>query len=165
MWYRIFVLMLALLFAGFVSAQEDDPGEEDPGEEASSLYESTDYKELLLASSNYIDIIEDRIFEKNKSDMYYDIQYICVFPLKGPNIDQRRGLCFLYDDDLKEILEQTQWKNRFNDAEYRNMNEMLELRMFHGFVFNMLGMEIQNLDEGELFKNKMIEFEHHLWCF
>ncbi len=170
---RVFLINIFFCFSLLVSAQLEtdiESAEEEDTENTSEQLTTaasgnTDYFELLLASSNYIDIIEDRIFDKNKSDMYYDIQYICIYPLKGSNVDQRRGLCFLYDDDLKEILEQTEWKNRFNDAEYRNMNEMLELRFFHGFVFNMMGIEIQNLDEGQLFKDKMIEFEHHLWSF
>lgn len=32
----------------------------------------------ILRYEKYLGIIEDRIFDKNKSDMYYDIQYICL---------------------------------------------------------------------------------------
>jgi len=145
-------------------------GGEDDGDTQVDAKALEERKKLLLFSSNYIDIIEDRIFEKNKSDMFYDIQYICLVPLGrdddgnafNPNEEK---LCFAYDDELKAIFEETQYKNRANDAEYRNLNEILENRQFHGFVTSMHGMTGQNLDEMELFKTKMIEFEHHLWCF
>ena len=140
---------------------DEGDGSGDPGEEADAGAFQQKLNAMKDFCNKYIDLVEDRIFEKNKSDMYYDIQYICVTPENEAN-PKGTGLCFAWDD-VKEILDETQWKNRFNDAEHRTAREIFELRLFHCFSFNITGYNGNDLNEYELFKQKMIEFEHHLW--
>ncbi|MEN3041073.1 MAG: hypothetical protein ABDH66_06010 [Bacteroidia bacterium] len=112
-----------------------------------------------------IRVIEDRIFDKNRSDMYYDIQYICLVQVdpKGALADED-AVCFRYKD-VMDVMDDTQWRNRANDAEDRSMREIIELRRFYGYVTVVSGEESRTLDEAELRRQQMIEFEHHLWTF
>lgn len=110
-------------------------------------------------------IIEDRIFDKNRSDMYYDMQYLCLVQVdpKGALADED-AVCFRYKD-VMDVMDDTQWRNRANDAEDRSMREIIELRRFYGYVTVVSGDESRTLNEAELRRQQMIEFEHHLWTF
>ncbi|MDW8134993.1 MAG: hypothetical protein RMJ66_08025 [Bacteroidia bacterium] len=112
-----------------------------------------------------IQLIEDRIFDKNRSDMYYDIQYLCLIQVdpKGALPDET-AVCFRYKD-VMDVMDDTQWRNRANDAEDRSMREIIELRRFNGYVTILSGEESRTLNEAELRRQQMIEFEHHLWTF
>lgn len=121
--------------------------------------------QLIAPLETVLEIIEDRIFDKNRSDMYYDIQYIrLVWIDPSGAVPDKNVICFNYKD-VMGCLEDTQWKNRFNDAEYRNMREIVELRLFHSYVVNVSGWEPNNLQQSDLRKNQMVEYEHHLWCY
>ncbi|MCX7605678.1 MAG: hypothetical protein N2170_00225 [Bacteroidia bacterium] len=110
-------------------------------------------------------IIEDRIFDKNRSDMYYDMQYICLVQVdpKGALADED-AVCFRYKD-VMDVMDDSQWRNRANDAEDRSLREIIELRRFYGYVTVVSGEESRTLNEAELRRQQMIEFEHHLWTF
>ncbi len=117
----------------------------------------------LLRYEKFIGIIEDRIFDKNKSDMYYDIQYICLIDYDEQLGRYETQVCFSYKD-VMDILDDTQWKNRNNDAEYRSMREILELRLFKSVLTELSGEEL-DLKLSEKRNNQMVEFEHYLWEF
>ncbi len=112
-----------------------------------------------------IQLIEDRIFDKNRSDMYYDIQYICLIQVdpKGALPDEP-AVCFRYKD-VMDVMDDTQWRNRANDAEDRSMRETIELRRFNSYVTVVSGEESRTLNEAELRRQQIIEFEHHLWTY
>ncbi len=112
-----------------------------------------------------IRLIEDRIFDKNRSDMYYDMQYICLVLVdpKGA-IPEEDRICFRYID-VMDVLDDTQWRNRANDAQDRSLREIIELRRFRGYVTVVSGEEVRTLDEAELRRTQMVEFEHNLWTF
>lgn len=112
-----------------------------------------------------IRVIEDRIFDKNRSDMYYDMQYICLVLVdpKGALAEEDK-ICFRYKD-VMDVLDDTQWRNRANDAQDRSLREIIELRRFRGYVTVVSGDEVRTLDEAELRRTQMVEFEHNLWTF
>ncbi|GIV23935.1 MAG: hypothetical protein N3A68_05315 [Bacteroidia bacterium] len=112
-----------------------------------------------------IQIVEDRIFDKNRSDMYYDMQYLCLIQVdpKGALPDEP-AVCFRYKD-VMDVMDDTQWRNRSNDAEDRSMREIIELRRFNGYVTIVSGEESRTLNEAERRRQQMIEFEHNLWTF
>ncbi|MGQ9863241.1 MAG: hypothetical protein ACUVRD_01985 [Bacteroidia bacterium] len=148
--------------------EEDDFGtamDEAPATDAPSSSAAAKRDPLYKYVSTKFRIIEDRIFDKNKSDMYYDIQYICLVYVdpKGAQPDEDI-VCFRYKD-VMDVLDDTQWRNRYNDAEDRSMREIIELRRFQGFVTVLSGETIMSLNEAELRRQQMIEFEHHLWTF
>lgn len=112
-----------------------------------------------------IEFIEDRIFDKNRSDMVYDIQYIrIVWVDVAETLPDKNFIVFKYSDVL-QTLEDTQWKNKYNDAEYRNLREVFELRMFNSVIFNVSGRGVRSLPEADFRRNQLVEFEHNLWSY
>jgi len=137
------------------SQQEEDPGV------GSAYNEMPD----LIPFSRVIHFVEDRIFDKNRSDMVYDIQFIEVVWVDPNDQLPSRRLCTFRYKDVMDALEQTQWKNRFNDAEYRNLREVFEARMFHSYIIDISGQGITSLEEAEYRRHQLVEFEHHLWSY
>lgn len=123
-------------------------------------------RELYAGLRFILELVEDRVFDKNKSDMYYDIHYLRliwvdpegIYPYDVPLV------AFKFEDVIP-VLEQTQWKNWYNDAEYRSMLEIFQLRLFHGFIVDVSGNQSRSVDEAEKRRQVLIEFEHHLWEF
>jgi hypothetical protein len=118
----------------------------------------------LFGTDTYFEIIEDRIFDKAKSDMYYDKLYIRIFSV-NEGIEGKEDvpiLAFRFDD-VREILSQTQWKNPHNDAEMRNCLEMLDGRMFRCTVMNVAGETMESILLADKRRAQMVEFEHNLW--
>jgi hypothetical protein len=110
-------------------------------------------------------IVEDRIFDKNTSTMIYRMDYIqIIWTDPGETLPEKVLACFRIAD-AAEVLEKTQWKNRFNDAEYRSVKEALDLRIFNSYVLNVSGYGSKSLEEAEMRRNQLVEYEHHLWSF
>lgn len=119
----------------------------------------------FAALETVVEFIEHRIFDKNRSEQMRDIQYIrLVWVDPGETLPDQNFICLKYDDVL-ETLEDTQWKNRFNDAESRNMREIFELGLYHAFITNISGRGVRSLEESEYRRNQLLDFEHHLWSF
>lgn len=114
--------------------------------------------------TQFFDVIEDRIFDKNKSQLYYDLHYIILY-VKGANGVDAPIVAFRYDDVAEVILNKCMWKNRFNDAEYKTLKEVFEFRLFGNYVLNVSGSEPKTPYEAEKRRLQMIEFEHNLWEF
>lgn len=112
-----------------------------------------------------VEFIEGRIFDKNRSAIVHDIQYIrLVWVDPGESLPDKNTVCFKFSEVL-ETLEQTQWTNKFNDAEHRNMREVFEERIFNGFVTSVSGKGVRTLEEADFRRNQMLDFEHHLWSY
>lgn len=113
-----------------------------------------------------IELIEDRIFDKKRSDMYYDVQFIrLVWVDPGAVAPDNNFIAFKYTDVMAQ-LDDTQWKNLHNDQEYRSMREVIELRMYHGVITDVSGRsDVQSLDLAEYRRNQMVEYEHNLWHY
>lgn len=116
---------------------------------------------------NYIMFIEDRIFDKNRSDMVYDIQYIQLYYVDPGGVLRDRAICTFKYKEVMDLLDNTQWKNKFNDAEYRSMREIFELRLFNSYIVNVSNINygVQSLEEAEYRKQQLVEYEHHLWSY
>jgi hypothetical protein len=116
---------------------------------------------------NFLLFVEDRIFDKNKSVMVYDIQYIQLWYQDPGGVLRDRAICTFKYKDVMEALETTQWKNKFNDAEYRNLREIFELRLFNSYIINVSNIHygVQTLEEAEYRKQQLINFEHELWSY
>ncbi|MBK9449203.1 MAG: hypothetical protein IPN95_07270 [Bacteroidetes bacterium] len=138
-------------------------GDSDPAAGAAGGAVEGDFS--YAAFESVLEFIEDRIFDKNRSDMVYDIQFLrLVWVDPGETLPDKNFVCFRYADIL-ETLEDTQWKNKFNDAEYRNMREIFELRLFSSYIINVSGRGVRTLEESDFRRNQLVEFEHHLWCY
>lgn len=112
-----------------------------------------------------IQFVEDRIFDKVRSDMIYDIQHLELIWTDPGGVLPERKLCTFQYDEVLGALEKAQWKNRFNDAEVRTLREIFDLRLFHSYIINVGGQGVRTKEEAEYRRQKLVEFEHHLWSY
>jgi hypothetical protein len=136
-----------------------------PGTAGAPAVEPANDMPDMLPFIRVLQFVEDRIFDKNRSDMVYDIQFLEVIWVDPNETLPEERMCTFRYQDVVEALEATQWKNRYNDAEYKNMREIFELRMFHSYVIEISGVGINSLDEAEYRRQQLVEFEHHLWSY
>jgi hypothetical protein len=119
----------------------------------------------LAPFETVLEFIENRIYDKNRSDLVNEIQYIrMVWVDPGEVLPDDNFICLKFSDVL-ETLEATQWKNAFNDAEDRNMREIFEERIFNSIVLNVSGRGSRTLNDAEFQRNKLVDFEHHLYSY
>ncbi len=136
-----------------------------------------------------ITIIEDVIFDKRRSRLYYDIQSIGILAQKSGSTDIN-PIAFIQYKDFYNLVEKTAhskdwkerekvlWRNRYNPAENRTFTDAFKLRLFHGVidkVENPDDRSIQQIYErngrsyGESVfarweeEMRMMEKEHNLW--
>ncbi len=116
---------------------------------------------------NYLLFVEDRIFDKNKSDMVYDIQYIQLYFVDPGGVLRDRAICTFKYNEVMDLLDITQWKNKYNDAEIRTAREIFELRLFNSYIVNVSNVNfgVSSLEEAQYRKEQLVEFEHHLWSY
>ncbi|GAB4404183.1 MAG: hypothetical protein OHK0039_04230 [Bacteroidia bacterium] len=152
--------------------EDEDFGTEDYADETTGGFDDLGggvdvdgYRFDTAPFESVIQFVENRIFDKTRSDMVYDIEFIeIIWTDPGEALPEKRFCTFRYKDVLK-TLDQTQWKNRFNDAEYKTMREIFELRLFHSYMIDVSGDLIRALPDAEDRRQKLVEFEHHLWCY
>jgi Gliding motility associated protein GldN len=122
--------------------------------------------EIALAPlESVLEIIENRIFDKNRSAEIYDMQYIrIVWVDPGETLPDKNFICFKYSD-IVETLEATRWANRHNDAEDRNLREIFEERIYNGYVLNVRDSYARTKEQSAFRAQQLVEFEHHLWQF
>jgi hypothetical protein len=119
----------------------------------------------LAPFETVLEFIENRIYDKNRSDLVNEIQYIrMVWVDPGEVLPDDNFICLKFSDVL-ETLEATQWKNAFNDAEDRNMREIFEERIFNSIVLNVSGHGSRTLNDAEFQRNKLVDFEHNLYSY
>ena len=149
----------------------DDPFAEDPfGDDSftDSAFSEPAASEIIqdfTSLETVIEFVEDRIFDQVRSDMVYDIQYIQLVWTDLGGMLPEQNLCVFRYDEIISVLEKAQWKNRFNDAEMRTLREVFDFRLFHSFIINVGGQGVSRLAEAEERRQKLVEFEHHLWSY
>lgn len=137
----------------------DDLGEEGEGaEEDLGEFDTGPFE-------NVIQFVEDVIFDKTRSEIVHNIEFIEIIWTDPGETLPDKSLCVFRYEDILGTLENTQWKNRFNDAEYRTLKEIFDLRLFHSFIIEVSGVGVTNLDEAEVRRQQLTEFEHHLWSY
>ena len=134
--------------------------------------------EYLADEIYQMTLVEDVIFDKRRSRLYYD-----MLAIKLEAFDQNTSTfkligCFRYKDLEKMFRnhpDEAIWFNRYNTAENKNYADAFLLRLFHGtidMVENPDGNRIadiypNNYKEGvwatEWEEMKMMEQEHNLW--
>jgi hypothetical protein len=117
------------------------------------------------AYEEVIHLVEDWIFDKNTSNMVKKIDFFEIIWVDPSGILPDKVLARFKYADVRDQLDQTMWKNRFNDAEIRSLREIFELRIFNGILINVGGEGVMTLQEADRRKQEMIEFEHHLWNY
>lgn len=119
----------------------------------------------LAPYEEVVHLVEDWIFNKNRASMQQNIDFFEVIWSDPSGMLPEKVLARFMWKDVKDILERSQWKNRFNDAEVRSLREVFELRIFRGYPISVGGVPIRSLSEAQKRELEMIEFEHHLWSY
>jgi hypothetical protein len=119
----------------------------------------------ILSYEESLHIVEDWVFDKNRSMMEQKIDYFEVIWTDPMGVLPEKVLARFLWKDVESRLDNAQWKGRFNDAENRSIAEAIKLRMFHAYPISVGGVPISSLDEAERRRMEMIEFEHHLWSY
>lgn len=144
---------------------EDEETDADPYFDNSAGMSGNDEEIILAPLESVLEFVSNRIFDKNRSDVVNDIQYIrLVWVDPAETLPDQNFVCIKYSDAL-EVLENTQWKNVHNDAEYRNMREIFELQLMNKFVTNVSGRGVRTLPESAHRTDQLTEFEHNVWSY
>lgn len=134
-------------------------------------------------------LIEDVIFDKRRSRLYYDIQSIGLLAQR-PGETNYSPIAFINYKDFYSLVEKTShskdwkerekvlWRNRYNPSENRTFTDAFKLRLFHGVIEKVENPDdrtIQQIYEGNgrsygesVFARweeemRMMEKEHNLW--
>lgn len=112
-----------------------------------------------------IQFVEDRLFDKNRSEMVYHIDYFqIIWSDPGETLPEKYLVNFRYKD-VMDLMDEAIWVNRFNDAEQRTLKEIFDLRLFNSYIINVSGHGVRSLPEAELRRQALVEYEHHLWHY
>jgi gliding motility associated protien GldN len=130
-----------------------------------------------------IKIVEDVIFDKRRSRLYYDIQAVSM-EVFDPNLSFWKPLGWVRYKDLEKVFrnhpKEAVWFNRQNTAENKNFADAFLLRLFKGVIY-----KIENPDDftiEDIYRNNsrpyyesvwarewsemmLMEKEHNLWEF
>jgi len=120
-------------------------------------------KQSILGLNTVLEIIEDRIFDKNKSTVTYKPLYFRIVWVDPYHKLPEKLLAAFRISDIGYVVSSTQWKNRFNDAGDLSIQQILEIRLFHGYIISISGGEVKTLDESEKRSHELVKFEHNLW--
>lgn len=123
------------------------------------------YQVDLAAYEEVVHMVEDRIFDKNRSMMVNNIDFFEIIWVDPSGTLPEKILARFMWNDVKDQLSRTKWKVRANDASSLSIAQALEMRMFHGFLINIGGEGIRSLWEAEKRREDLVEFEHHLWSY
>lgn len=112
-----------------------------------------------------VHMVEDWIFDKGRSEMKQSIAFFEIIWVDPTGVLPEKVLARFDWKDVEDQLDQTQWKNRFNDGHTRSMKDIFVMRMFNGYMINVGGEPVVDLMEAERRRQKMVEFEHNLWSY
>ncbi len=170
------------------------PSNQSPKASGGAFYDDLGPMTLNLSAQNIVglELIEDVIFDKRRSRLYYDILAFGIV-LQDENSLERLSYRFYisYKELLKEIsrlahskdLNERQrvlWQNRYNPSENKTFAEAFKLRLFHGVirkVENPDDLDIQHIyaNNGRSYAESvfarweqemiLMEKEHNLWEF
>jgi len=161
---------------------------------SSSLYEDLGPMTVNLAPANIVglELIEDVIFDKRRSRLYYDI---LAFGIVLQDENSLEKLSYRFYISYKELLteisrlahskdlnerQRVMWQNRYNPSEGKTFIDAFKLRLFHGVI-----RKVENPDDDtiqQIFANNgrsysesvfarweqemvLMEKEHNLWEF
>lgn len=121
-------------------------------------------QEVDLANFEMVlQFVEDWIYDKKLSDVVYDIQYVEILWVDPSGALPEKVLAVFKWDDIAETLDQTQWINRFNSAQNMSVKQLFDLRIFHSYFIDVSGEGMNSLEEAEKWRQRMVEFESHLY--
>jgi gliding motility associated protien GldN len=141
--------------------------------------------EYLPRDINILRLVEDVIFDKRRSRLYYDIQAIqMIVPGSKTTTQVDEELGWFKYKDLERVFrnhpKKAVWFNRMNTAQNKNFADAFLLRLFHGTIRKVENPEDETIFEvytgnGRSYKeavwatewaeHELMEKEHNLWEF
>ncbi len=166
---------------GFGDDSGDDGFGADPfGDEGGEEEEEAISDEFLPTQITLLEIMEDIIFDKRRSLVYYDIQSVkMIIAASEFETGVQREVAVFKWKDLNRVFRnlpgEAIWFNRQNSAEHRNLADAFDLRLFSSRLVkvdnprNDYIMDIYNksLKEGLMasywLEMQLMEKEHNVW--
>jgi len=141
--------------------------------------------EYLIGDISTAHLMEDMIFDKRRSRLYYDIQAIeLIIPGAKTATTLDVSLGWFKYKDLEKLfrnnIQKAVWFNRQNTAQNKNFGDAFLLRLFHGSIYKVQNPDDETLEdtyrgngrpyqEGiwarEWTEMMLMEKEHNLWEF
>ena len=158
-----------------------EPAAAEEGEEAqASAAPVPAMDEFLPRQINVLELMEDMIFDKKRSRLYWDIQSVSlVIPATRFETGlQRRVATFRYKDLVelfKSMPGEAIWFNPQNSAAHLNLADAFSLRLFNGRIIKVANpddamlVDIYNespkegLMASQWIEMELMELEHELW--
>lgn len=164
-------------------SEDDGWGDSGWGDEGDSDAEEQEViSDLFLPNQvNVLEIMEDIIFDKKRSRLYYDIQTIkLVLPPELFDTGLEKVVATFRYKDLEELFRKTPhayWFNPQNSREHKNLSDAFALRLFKANLVKVENPEDsyivdiynkspkQGIMASQWLENEIIEYEHNLWEF
>jgi gliding motility associated protien GldN len=141
--------------------------------------------EYLVSDMTNLHMVEDIIFDRRRSRLYYDIQAVeILIPGAKTNTGIDVSLGWFKYKDLETLfrnnIPKAVWFNAQNTAQNKNFADALLLRLFHGTIYKVQNPDDETIDdtyrangrpyrEGvwarEWTEMMLMEKEHNLWEF
>lgn len=141
--------------------------------------------EYLVSDMTKANMVEDVIFDRRRSRLYYDIQGIeILIPGDKTNTGLDVSLGWFKYKDLEKLfrnnIPKAVWFNPHNSAQNKNFADAFLLRLFHGTIYKRQNPDDETLDDtyranGRPYREgvwareweemKLMEKEHNLWEF
>lgn len=145
---------------------EDDRVEDPYWETGLTEGEASTTPELdLMPFEEVIHIVEDWVFDKNRSMMTQKIDFFEVIWVDPMGVLPEKVLARFLWEDVQNVLDETMWHTRFNDASSHSVADAITLRMFHSYPISIGGEPVRSLAEADRRFQEMVEFESHLWSY
>jgi len=141
--------------------------------------------EYQVADMSNLHLVEDVIFDRRRSRLYYDVQAIeILIPGAKTNTGIDVSLGWFKYKDLEKLfrnnIPKAVWFNWQNTAQNKNFADAILLRLFHGTIYKVQNPDDETIDdvyrangrpyrEGvwarEWTEMQLMEKEHNLWEF
>ena len=136
--------------------------------------------EFLPREINVLELMEDMIFDKKRSRLYWDIQSISlIIPASRFETGLQRPVATFKYKDLVELFKsmpgEAIWFNPQNSAAHLNLSDAFALRLFNGRIIKVgnpedaMLVDIYNkspkegLMASQWIEMELLELEHELW--
>lgn len=162
----------------------DDAGwgdDEKTEEKSDATAAAGDADYFFPADVSVLELMEDWVFDKRRSRLFYDIQSITlILPAdKFPETGLQRQVATFRYKDLEELFrsmpEEALWFNPQNSAEHKNLADAFLLRLFSARLIKVANPEDsfiadiynktpkEGLLASQRIEQELLELEHELW--
>jgi gliding motility associated protien GldN len=141
--------------------------------------------QYAMSDMSLLHLMEDVIFDRRRSRLYYDIQAIEILvPGEKTNIGINQSLGWFKYKDLEKLfrnnIPKAVWFNRQNTAQNKNFADAILLRLFQGSIYKIQNPDDETLEDTYIANGRpyyegvwarewtemmLMEKEHNLWEF